>query len=107
MIHELLETEINDVRGEDEVRRVTQKFGLSEFKSLIDFHTWNDFSKHIITRNILSIIISDYKQGFSHMSPMITELRTRLTIENVPDLMFISFNGFPVENFNLQPYVKI
>lgn len=40
------------------------------------------------------------------MSPTITESSTRLTIKNMPDLMFISFNGLSVEDFNLQPYVK-
>lgn len=41
------------------------------------------------------------------MNLTITDLRTRLTIENVSDLMFISINGPPVEDFNPRPYVKI
>jgi len=40
------------------------------------------------------------------MNLTIIDLRTRLTIENVADLMFISINGPPVQDFN-RPYVKI
>lgn len=59
MIHEeMLETETDDVKGKNEVKTVTRKFGLSEFESLVDFRTRNDYSSnHIITLNILSIII--------------------------------------------------
>lgn len=42
VIDELLKTEIDDARGEDEVRRVTRRFGLSEFESLVDFRTRNE-----------------------------------------------------------------
>jgi len=41
------------------------------------------------------------------MSLTIAELRIRLTIENVSDLMFISINGPSVEDFSPQPYVKV
>lgn len=45
--------------------------------------------------------------GVSNMSRTITKLRTRLIIENVSDLMFISINKPPIEDFNAQLYVKI
>lgn len=41
------------------------------------------------------------------MNLTITDLKTCLTIENVLDLMFISINDPPVENFNPQPYIKV
>jgi hypothetical protein len=41
------------------------------------------------------------------MNLIISDLRNRLTIKNVSDLMFISINGPPVEDFNPRPYVKI
>jgi len=34
-------------------------------------------------------------------------LRIRLTIKNVSDLIFISINGPPVEDFSPQPYVRV
>lgn len=57
--------------------------------------------------NILPTTTSDCERGFSDMNLTITDLRTRLAIENVSDLMFISINGPSVENFNPQPYVKV
>jgi len=41
------------------------------------------------------------------MNLTITELRTRLTIENISDLMFISINGPLVEDYSPQQYVKV
>jgi len=54
VMNDVFKTETDDVRGEDEVRRVTRRFGLSEFESLIRFRTRNDPSNLIKTLNIKS-----------------------------------------------------
>jgi len=41
------------------------------------------------------------------MNRTLTESRIRLTIENASDLMFISINGPPVEDFSPKPYVNV
>lgn len=86
---------------------MSRRFGLSEFESLVNFRSRNASSDLIKTQNILPTTTSECERGFSDMNLTITDLRTRLTIENVSDLMFISINGSPVEDFNPRPYVKI
>lgn len=86
---------------------MSRRFGLSEFESLVSFRSRNASSDLIKTLNILLTTTSECERGFSDMNITITDLRTRLTIENVSDLMFISINGPTVEDFNPQPYVKI
>ncbi|XP_050443891.1 uncharacterized protein LOC126847627 [Adelges cooleyi] len=107
VIDEVFKTETDDARGEDEVKRVACRFGLSEFESVIDFRTRNAYSSLIKTLNILPTTTADCERGFSDMNLTITDLRTRLTIENVSDLMFIFINGPPIADFNPRPYVKV
>lgn len=103
----MFKTETDDAKGEEEVKKVSRKLGLSEFESIVDFRSRNASSDFIKTLNILPTTISDCERGFSDMNLTITDLRTRLTIENVSDLMFISINSPTVEDFNPRPYVKI
>lgn len=83
MIDEIFKTVTDDARGEDEVKRVTRRFGLSEFESIIDFRTRNAYSSLIKTLNILPTTTADCERGFFDMKLTITDLRSRLTIENV------------------------
>lgn len=92
---EVFKKETDDDRGEEEVKRVSRRFGLSEFEILVNFRSRNASSDLIKTLNILPTTTSECERGISDMNLTITDLRTRLTIENVSDLMFISINGPP------------
>ena len=107
VIEEVFKIETDDIRGEEEVKRVSRRFELSEFESLVNFRTRNASSDLIKTLNILPTTTSECERGFFDMNLTLTDLRTHLTIENVSDLIFISINDPPVEEFNPQPYVKI
>lgn len=41
MIDEVFKTATNDAKGEDEIKRLSRKLGLSEFESVVDFRTRN------------------------------------------------------------------
>lgn len=107
MVDEVFKTVSDDAKGENEVKRVACRFGLPEFESIVDFRSRNASSTLLRILNILPTTTADCERGFSDMNLTITDLRARLTIENVSDLMFISINGPPVADFNPRPYVKI
>ncbi|XP_060871359.1 E3 SUMO-protein ligase KIAA1586-like [Metopolophium dirhodum] len=107
VIDEVFKVATNDAKGEDEVKRVSRTLGFSEFESVVDFRSRNVFSSFMKALNILPTSTADCERGFSDMNLTITDLRTRLNIENVSDLMFISINGPSVADFNPRPYIKI
>jgi hypothetical protein len=84
---EVFKTATNDAKGEDEIKIVSQKLGLSEFESVVDFRLRNA-SSFMKALTILPTSTADCERGFSDMNLTITDLRTSLKIENVSDLMF-------------------
>lgn len=114
MIDKVFKVATNDVKGEDEVKRVSRSLGFSEFENVVDFRSRNVFSNFMKALNILPTSTTDCKRGFFDINLTIADLRTSLNIENVSDLMFISTNGpynnnnkIIVTDFNPRLYVTI
>jgi hypothetical protein len=103
----VFKTATNDAKGEDEVKIVSRKLGVSKFESVVDFRLRNALSSFMKALTVLPTSTADCERGFSDMNLTITDLRTSLNIENVSDLMFISTNSPSVADFNPRPYVKI
>lgn len=61
MIDEVFETETDDAKGEEEVKKVSRKLGLSEFESIVDFRSRNASSDFIKTLNILPTTTSVFQ----------------------------------------------
>jgi hypothetical protein len=76
---EVFKTTINDAKGEDEVKIVSRKLGLSEFESAVDFRLRNALSSFMKALIILPTSTADCERGFSDMNLTITDLRTSLT----------------------------
>ncbi|XP_060859875.1 uncharacterized protein LOC132937054, partial [Metopolophium dirhodum] len=97
----------NQIQDVWDTSKIWRTLGFSEFESVVDFRSRNVFSSCMKALNILPTSTADCERGFSDMNLTITDLRTRLNIENVSDLMFISINGPSVADFNPRPYIKI
>jgi len=49
---------------------------------------------------------ADCERGFSLLNLICTEIRSKLTISNIANLMFLNMNGPPLNQWNLEVYVK-
>jgi len=49
---------------------------------------------------------AECERGFSAMNTICTDLRSRLTTNNIANLMFITINGPPLNSWNPDSYVK-
>jgi hypothetical protein len=83
VLDEVFKTATNDAKGEDEVKIVSWKLGLSEFESVVDFRLRNASSSFMKALTILPTSTADCERGFSDMNLTITDLRTSLNIKNV------------------------
>lgn len=109
-----------DIRfGENEIRRICDRFLINKDKSLrgmrafVDENEKIDDINKIEDLNDLHILINTFpcstaecERGFSLMNNICTELRSKLTIQNISHLMFINVNGPPINKWNPETYVK-
>jgi hypothetical protein len=58
VIDDVYKIATNDVKGENEVKRVSRKLGLSEFESVLDFYSINAFSSFMKVLNLMFISIN-------------------------------------------------
>lgn len=54
----------------------------------------------------MSCLTADYERGFILMNNICIKLRSRLTIQHMASLMFISLNGPPLDQWKPEMYVK-
>nr|XP_047132587.1 E3 SUMO-protein ligase KIAA1586-like [Hydra vulgaris] len=56
--------------------------------------------------NTVAVGSAEAERGFSLMNIIITDIRARLTVQTVSNLMTLNLVGRPLENWNAVPYVK-
>jgi len=99
--------------GEDEIKRLTNRFLLNTdnaiqgFRKYIDNKITNDELKELdILIKTLPVSTAKCERGFSQLNLICSKLRSRLTVSNISSLMFININGPPVEIWNPTNYVR-
>lgn len=99
--------------GEDEIKRLTKRFLLNSdnaiqgFRKYIDNKIINDDLKELdILIRTLPVSTAECERGFSQMNLICSDLRSRLSVTNISNLMFININGPPVAIWNPTNYVK-
>ena len=100
--------------GEAKVSMMCQKYGLEFSECKLAFRDYIDdpsFVPPTIVKlkailNTLPISSADCERGFSSMNIICNDLRNRLTISHISNLMFISLVGPPVSKFRPEVYVK-
>lgn len=100
--------------GELEMKRICKRFDLDEFICIQGLRDFADdvqivpekFKTYSTTISTLPCSTAECERGFSLMNNIITVLRTSLLVSNVSNLMFISANGPPVEQFDPIKYVR-
>jgi len=58
------------------------------------------------TIDTIPVTSADAERGFSTMNIICSSLRSRISVERLSSLIFISFVGPPLTQFNPLPYVK-
>ena len=110
-------TELSPEFGEQEVKFLCDKFGLSFSNLKNDFRDYKDgggeqravkINLRQLFNCIATVPISTAacERGFSRMNIICTSLRSQLSPENLAALMFISLSGPPLPSWNPLPYVK-
>lgn len=104
-----------DVRyGEKEVNFLCEKFKIDARESELGMREYVS-NQNVIPKNLrllkncidsLACGTAECERGFSAMNLIVTDLRTRLLVENVSDLLFIKINGPPVSKFSAEYFVK-
>ncbi|KAL4121027.1 hypothetical protein QTP88_013612 [Uroleucon formosanum] len=106
--------DVNICFGEEEVKRLCNRFLLNQEKTLrglrilIDEET-NEIEELNEINNLIKTIpcsTAECERGFSLMNIICTDIRSRLTIQNISNLMMININGPPLSIWNPEDYVK-
>ncbi|XP_050058213.1 E3 SUMO-protein ligase KIAA1586-like isoform X2 [Aphis gossypii] len=99
--------------GEDEIKRLTNRFLLNTdnaiqgFRKYINNKIINDELKELdILIKTFPVSTAECERGFSQMNLICSDLRSRLSVTNISSLMFININGPPVAIWNPTNYVK-
>lgn len=103
-----------DIRhGEHEIQRLGRRFLLNTsdliqgMRNFIHTNTINeDINKLNILINTLPVSTAECERGFSLMNIICSDLRSKLTIKNISNLMFININGPPLNTWNPTKYVQ-
>ena len=71
----------------------------------------NEYPKDIIPElynciNTFPCSTAQYERGFNLLNLVCTDLRYKLTVGNIANLMFLNINGSPLHLWNPEPYVK-
>ncbi|XP_022176912.1 E3 SUMO-protein ligase KIAA1586-like [Myzus persicae] len=107
--------DVNIRFGEQEVKRLCNRFLLNQEKTLrglrilIDEET-NEIEELNEINNLIKTIpcsTAECERGFSLMNIICTDIRSRLTIHNISNLMMININGPPLSIWDPEDYVKI
>lgn len=109
-----LNTVNNDIRfGEAEVRRLAGRFQLDSKMCLRGMRAYVEGDKddkeiRPLLKAIDTIPCSsaECERGFSQMNNIVTDHRSRLSLKNVHNLMFLNINGPPVGLFRPSSYVQ-
>ena len=110
-------TELSPEFGEQEVKFLCDKFGLSFSNLKNDFRDYKDGGGEQRTVKInlrqlfnciatVPISTAACERGFSRMNIICTSLRSQLSPENLAALMFISLSGPPLPSWNPLPYMS-
>jgi len=106
--------DVNIRFGEQEVKRLCNRFLLNQEKTLrglrilIDEET-NEVEELNEINNLIKTIpcsTAECERGFSLMNIICTDIRSRLTIHNISNLMMININGPPLSIWDPEDYVK-
>jgi len=106
--------DVNIRFGEQEVKRLCNRFLLNQEKTLrglrilIDEET-NEIEELNEINNLIKTIpcsTAECERGFSLMNIICTDIRSRLTIDNISNLMMININGPPLSIWDPEDYVK-
>ncbi|KAL4082353.1 hypothetical protein QTP88_030035 [Uroleucon formosanum] len=106
--------DVNIRFGEQEVKRLCNRFLLNQEKTLrglrilIDEET-NEIEELNEINNLIKTIpcsTAECERGFSLMNIICTDIRSRLTIHNISNLMMININGPPLSIWDPEDYVK-
>lgn len=100
--------------GEAKLLSMCQRYGMPTTECKQAFRDYIDDPKIIpdpIVKlksvvNTLPVSSADCERGFSSMNLICTDLRNRLTVSHISNLMFISLVGPPVSKFKPEAYVK-
>lgn len=105
---------VNIRYGEEEIKRLCKRFMLNKNDALNGFRIYIDedkYPKDIIPElnncvNTFPCSTAECERGFSLLNLICTDLRCKLTINNIANLMFLNINGPPLQLWNPKPYVK-
>ena len=110
-----LPAEMSPEYGEAQVKLLCNKFGFSFSEIKTAFRTFKDTNGNVVPavlkrlQNCIETIpvsTASCERGFSKMNIVSTALRTRLTVQHMSSLMFISINGPPLSMWQPLKYVK-
>ncbi|XP_022182073.1 E3 SUMO-protein ligase KIAA1586-like [Myzus persicae] len=103
-----------DIRyGEKEIKRLCQRFMLNKDNAINGFRVYLDSNG--LQNTIVELVnciktfpcsTADCERGFSLLNLICTDLRNKLTVSNIANLMFLNINGPPLNQWNPEEYVK-
>jgi len=106
--------DVNICFGEVEVKRLCNRFLINQEKAirrlriLIDEET-NKIEELNEINNLIKTIpcsTAECERGFSMMNIICTDIRSRLTIHNISNLMLININGPPLSIWRSEDHVR-
>jgi len=105
-----------DIRfGEEKIKYLTQRFLINTDTAIRGMRKFVDNNTIVINEELkeldvliktLPVSTAECERGFSLMNLICSDLRSRLTIQNISNLMFINVNGPPLSQWNPTDYVK-
>ena len=106
-----------DVRyGEDQIRRLCQRFNLGLTECLAGMRTFVDSKGSDLPRELLPIknlihtfvvSTSECERSFNQMNLICVDTRTKLLGRNIAACLFINVNGPPLAELNISHYAKL
>lgn len=103
----------NITYGEEEIRRLSRRFALSETTSILGMRELIDsdvklenLQPMLLAVNTIPCSTAECERAFSAMNLICTNLRSQLTVHNLSYLMFIKINGPPLQLFQPQKYIQ-
>jgi len=100
---------------EEKVKYLTQRFLINTDTAIRGMRKFVDSNTIVINEELIELDVliktlpvstAECERGFSLMNLICSDLRSRLTIQNISNLMFINVNGPPLSQWNPTDYVK-
>jgi hypothetical protein len=99
--------------GRNEIRFLCNKFGIDIRSTLNDFSFFlsNNVTRHSLQKllnaiELIPISNAECERGFSQMNLICNDLRCRLNVTTLSNLLFLKINGPNLNDLNVKKYVR-